>query len=262
MNHCSTSLAPLRKKQYDKNIHALLLFKIYCALKIIFTDNDSEKIKKFCKNHVQSYDTLINIRLNISMSSFLKRNDSSFFLKISTNQRFRPGKEKNFVDLLLSNFVYRLQPQKDNISIFSFFDDNSEKYLIEYEKNRSSVLYNLGNDLDTILSVKEFSNEINLCDLFSRPPESKHFPIIIELLNQKRIKWESVIILDNVLQFVYNIQTDHLPEFVVDHIWIPLKNKLQRFSWLLLALEFDTKKKQKATNIILNRLKSQSKVIK
>ena len=139
-------------------------YKIYHALKLHFTSN---------------YDyTKYNGKANVSVDSFLKRNDRPFFGKVARKYK------DDTKDFFISNFIVNPKGWVGNF--------NEENYL-NWKKRNQSLKYNYKSEL-----VELFHKVENFDEIFQG--NGQH-PLLLKQLMSKRISLETVSILESILGF-------------------------------------------------------------
>lgn len=174
------------------------VYKIYLAVKLHFTtDYDYHKYEG---------------RVNANLESFTKRNDRYFFHKLSTRY------DKNSVlDYFVSNFLVDSKRWIGNLSN----NEGIENYT-KYLKYQDAFEYHFKSDCNVL--VDEFSRRgISFDDGFLA--DKGQHPRVLRLLLQKRIHFQTALILDSVLSFSKNWDKT-IDEKV---IWPELSKKFKKF---------------------------------
>ena len=139
-------------------------YKIYHALKLHFTSN---------------YDyNKYNGKANVSVDSFLKRNDRPFFGRVSRKYK------DDTRDFFISNFVVNPKGWVGNF--------NDENYL-NWKKRNQSLKYNYKSELTEL-----FHRVSTFDEIFHNG--SQH-PLLLKQFMAKRISIETVAILESLLGF-------------------------------------------------------------
>ena len=144
-------------------------YKVYVALKNHFTSTTYDFFK---------YEG----RTKAGHRSFEKRPDKYFFHKLA--------KRKDVVDYLVANFVY-----DDNTSAWIgnlLNNEQSDKYYNKLVKNRESLSYVFGGDLDKLDS--DFDSNFQVT-------EGQH-PKLLKLYLRQEINIETMIILDDLVGYM------------------------------------------------------------
>lgn len=175
------------------------VFKTYLAIKLHFT---SEKYDYF------KYEGKINCKLD----TFTKRNDRYFFHKLS-----KKYKQDEIVDFFVANFVYDSKKWIGNL----LQNDGNETYL-SYRKFKESFSYSFRDDCSRINN--DFSNRSIRFDDGFNVLNGQH-PRVLQLLIQKKITYQTAIVLDYFLTFSKNWDKK-IKEKVV---WKDISNRLKKF---------------------------------
>lgn len=139
-------------------------YKIYHALKLHFTsDYDYNKY---------------NGKANVSVDSFLKRNDRPFFGRVSRKYK------DDTKDFFISNFIVNPKGWVGNF--------NDENYL-NWKKRNQSLKYNYKSELVELFHKVEAFDEIFHSD-------GQH-PLLLKQLMSKKTSIETVAILESLLGF-------------------------------------------------------------
>jgi len=175
------------------------VFKIYLAVKLHFTTD---------KYDYSKYDGQINAKLE----NFTKRNDRYFFHKLST----RYGKD-DILDFFVSNFLIDSKKWVGNLL------KNDGKY--EYDKFR---LYkeNINESFrrDCIVIFSDFNNRRLSFDYGFSVFGGQH-PRALQLLIQKKIGYQTALILDHYLSYIKDWDLQ-IKEKVV---WKDISKKIKKF---------------------------------
>jgi len=175
------------------------VYKTYLAIKLHFT---SEKYDFF------KYDGKINAKLD----TFTKRNDRYFFHKLS-----KKYKQDEIIDFFVANFLYDTKKWVGNL----LRNDGDETY-ISYRKFKESLTYSFRGDLSRI-SMDFNGRGLRFDDGFN-VVNGQH-PRVLQLLIQKKISYQTAVILDYFLAFGKNWDVQ-IKEKVV---WKDISNRLKKF---------------------------------
>ena len=165
-------------------MQAYEVYRLYMALKLHFT--------------TESYDiTVTKGAVKSSESAFLKRRDVFLFRKLA--KKFVARQE------IINYFVANFAAGDKNGGIFSAdADDIYEKW-----KGRQDRLsYMFTNDINRLLIEAEKAEQDPFVSV------NNQHPIIIKMLLGNKISLETVIILDKLLDFRYNVNTELLNDFI------------------------------------------------
>jgi hypothetical protein len=165
-------------------MQAYEVYRLYMALKLHFT--------------TESYDvTVTKGAVKSSESAFLKRRDVFLFRKLA--KKFVARQE------IINYFVANFAAGDKNGGIFSADSDD----IYEKWKGRQDRLsYMFANDINRLLIEAEKAEQDPFVSV------NNQHPIIIKLLLGNKISLETVIILDKLLDFRYNVNTELLNDFI------------------------------------------------
>ena len=161
-------------------MEAYEVYRLYMALKLHFT--------------TESYDiTVTKGAVKSSESAFLKRRDVFLFRKLA--KKFVARQE------IINYFVANFAAGDTNGGIFNADSDD----IYEKWKGRQDRLsYMFADDISRLLLEAEKSEQDPLVSY------NNQHPILIKMLLGKKISLETVIILDKLLDFRYNVTTELL----------------------------------------------------
>ena len=165
-------------------MQAYEVYRLYMALKLHFT--------------TESYDvTVTKGAVKSSESAFLKRRDVFLFRKLA--KKFVARQE------IINYFVANFAAGDKNGGIFSADSDD----IYEKWKGRQDRLsYMFANDINRLLIEAEKAEQDPFVSV------NNQHPIIIKMLLGNKISLETVIILDKLLNFRYNVNTELLNDFI------------------------------------------------
>ena len=165
-------------------MEAYEVYRLYMALKLHFT--------------TESYDiTVTKGAVKSSESAFLKRRDVFLFRKLA--KKFVARQE------IINYFVANFAAGDTNGGIFNADSDD----IYEKWKGRQDRLsYMFTDDIGRLLVEAEKSEQDPLVSY------NNQHPILIKMLLGKKISLETVIILDKLLDFRYNVTTELLNDFI------------------------------------------------
>ena len=154
------------------------VYKTYLAIKLHFASDTYDYYK---------YGGKVNAKLD----TFTKRKDRYFFHKLSTKYA-----ETDILDFFVANFLADSKRWIGNL----LANDGRGVYL-DYKKRKESFVYHFKQDCGTI--VADFSRRgISFDDGFLCP-NGQH-PRILRLLIQKKISYQTAVVLNHFLGFVKN----------------------------------------------------------
>jgi len=154
-------------------VNGFEVYKIYLAIKLHFTSKG------------QSYDFhKHNGRTTARLETFTKRRDRYFFHKLSKSYN-----NSTIVDYFLSNFV-----SNTNLWVGDIIGKTGDEQYKQWSKKIEALHYYYEQDIDYILERK-----IEFDDIFNSK-DGQH-PPIVKMFLAKKINFETVLILDDILSF-------------------------------------------------------------
>ena len=197
------------------------IYKIYLAIKLHFTSKN------------QSYDFHKHLgRTTARLATFTKRRDRYFFHKLSKSYN-----DKSIVDYFLSNFV-----SNTNLWVGDIIGKSGDEAYKEWSKKIESLQYYFEQDIDYIIERMTTKN-IKFNDLYLSV-KGQH-PPIVKMFLAKKINFESLIILDDILKFTKNLSLN-ITETV---LWPKLNDRMKRYrpflSYNITKFKLTLKKKLK-----------------
>ena len=178
------------------------VYKTYLAVKLHFTTKSYDYVK---------YDG----KVNATLESFTKRRDRYFFHKLSTRYN-----KDDILDFFVSNFCADSSKWVGNLTK----NDGREVYL-EYKKRKDSFDYYFRNDC--ILVCNDFNARRLSFDNGLGVFGGQH-PRLLQLLLQRKIGLQTLIILDKMVAFVKNWDKEITEKVVWPH-WSKKMKKLKPF---------------------------------
>ena len=173
------------------------VYKIYLAVKLHFTSKG------------RSYDFHRHLgKTTARLETFTKRRDRYFFHKLSKSYN-----NNTIVDYFVSNFVTNTNLWVGDI-IGKTGDDNYK----QWSKKIEALHYYYEQDIDYILEL-----DYNLDDLF-KSVNGQH-PPILKMFLSKKINFETVLILDEILSFTKQLNKN-INEKV---LWPKLYDRMIRY---------------------------------
>ena len=154
------------------------VYKTYLAVKLHFTSDTYDYYK---------YDGKVNAKLD----TFTKRKDRYFFHKLSTRYA-----ETDILDFFVANFLADSKRWIGNL----LANDGRDVYL-DYKKRKEAFAYHFKQECGTIVSDLGRRN-ISFNDGFI-PPDGQH-PRVLRLLIQRKISYQTAVVLDHFLGFTKN----------------------------------------------------------
>ena len=154
------------------------VYKTYLAVKLHFASDTYDYYK---------YDGKVNAKLD----TFTKRKDRYFFHKLSTRYA-----EADILDFFVANFLADSKRWIGNL----LANDGRDVYL-DYKKRKEAFAYHFKQDCGTIASDFGRRN-ISFNDGFI--PSGGQHPRILRLLIQRKISYQTAVVLDHFLGFTKN----------------------------------------------------------
>ena len=154
------------------------VYKTYLAVKLHFASDNYEYYK---------YDGKVNAKLD----TFTKRKDRYFFHKLSTRYA-----ESDILDFFVANFLADSKRWIGNL----LANDGRDGYL-DYKKRKEAFAYHFKQDCGTIVS--DFSRRTISFDDGFLCPNGQH-PRVLRLLIQRKISYQTAVVLDHFLGFTKN----------------------------------------------------------
>tara|TARA_R110001599_G_scaffold92060_1_gene241633 strand:- start:42 stop:656 length:615 start_codon:yes stop_codon:yes gene_type:complete len=182
-------------------VNGFEVYKIYLAIKLHFTSKN------------QSYDFhKHNGRTTAKLETFTKRRDRYFFHKLSKSYS-----DKSIVDYFLSNFV-----SNTNIWVGDIIGKTGDETYKQWSKKLEALHYYYEQDIDYIIE-RMVTKDIKFNDLFLSV-NGQH-PTILKMFLSKKINFETLIILDDILKFTKKLNKD-ITEKV---LWPKLFDRMKRY---------------------------------
>ena len=177
------------------------VYKIYLAIKLHFTSKN------------QSYDFhKHNGRTTARLETFTKRRDKYYFHRLSKSYD-----NKSIVNYFLSNFV-----SNTNLWVGDIIGKAGDEHYKQWSKKIESLHYYYEKDIDYIIE-RMTTKDIKFNDLFLSI-DGQH-PPIIKMFLAKKINFETLIILDDILRFTKKLNKN-LKEKV---LWPKLFDRMKRY---------------------------------
>ena len=175
--------------------------KIYLAIKLHFTSKN------------QSYDFhKHNGRTTARLETFTKRRDRYYFHRLSKSYD-----NKSIVNYFLSNFV-----SNTNLWVGDIIGKAGDEHYKQWSKKIESLHYYYEKDIDYIIE-RMTTKDIKFNDLFLSI-DGQH-PPIIKMFLAKKINFETLIILDDILRFTKKLNKN-IKEKV---LWPKLFDRMKRY---------------------------------
>ena len=177
------------------------VYKIYLAIKLHFTSKR------------QSYDFhKHNGRTTARLETFTKRRDRYYFHRLS-----KSFDNKSIVNYFLSNFV-----SNTNLWVGDIIGKTGDEHYKRWSKKIESLHYYYETDIDYIID-RMITKDIKFNDLFLSI-DGQH-PPILKMFLAKKINFETLIILDDILKFTKKLNKD-ITEKV---LWPKLFDRMKRY---------------------------------
>ena len=177
------------------------VYKIYLAIKLHFTSKN------------QSYDFhKHNGRTTARLETFTKRRDRYYFHRLSKSYD-----NKSIVNYFLSNFV-----SNTNLWVGDIIGKAGDEHYKQWSKKIESLHYHYEQDIDYIIE-RMTTKDIKFNDLFLSI-DGQH-PPIVKMFLAKKINFETLIILDDILRFTKKLNKN-IKEKV---LWPKLFDRMKRY---------------------------------
>ena len=177
------------------------VYKIYLAIKLHFTSKR------------QSYDFhKHNGRTTARLETFTKRRDRYYFHRLSKSYD-----NKSIVNYFLSNFV-----SNTNLWVGDIIGKAGDEHYKQWSKKIESLHYYYEKDIDYIIE-RMTTKDIKFNDLFLSI-DGQH-PPIVKMFLAKKINFETLIILDDILRFTKKLNKN-IKEKV---LWPKLFDRMKRY---------------------------------
>jgi len=154
------------------------VYKTYLGVKLHFTSDTYDYYK---------YGGKVNTKLD----TFTKRKDRYFFHKLSTRYA-----EADILDFFVANFLADSKRWIGNL----LANDGRDVYL-DYKKRKEAFAYHFKQDCGTIFS--DFRRKSISFDDGFIPVNGQH-PRVLRLLIQRKISYQTTIVLNHFLNFIKN----------------------------------------------------------
>ena len=177
------------------------VYKIYLAIKLHFTSK--RQSSDFHKH---------NGRTTARLETFTKRRDRYYFHRLSKSYD-----DKSIVNYFLSNFV-----SNTNLWVGDIIGKTGDEHYKQWSKKIESLHYYYETDIDYIIDRMTTKN-IKFNDLFLSI-DGQH-PPILKMFLAKKINFETLIILDDILKFTKKLNKD-ITEKV---LWPKLFDRMKRY---------------------------------
>ena len=177
------------------------VYKVYLAIKLHFTSKN------------QSYDFHRHGgRTTAKLATFTKRGDRYFFHKLSKSYN-----DRTIVDYFVSNFV-----SNTNLWVGDIIGKSGDETHKQWSKKLESLQYYYEQDIDYIIE-RMTSKDIEFNDLFLST--AGQHPPIVKIFLSKRINFETLVILEDILKFSKNLSSN-IAETV---LWPKLNDRMIRY---------------------------------
>jgi hypothetical protein len=182
-------------------VNGFEVYKIYLAIKLHFTSKN------------QSYDFhKHNGRTTARLETFTKRRDRYYFHRLSKSYD-----NKSIVNYFLSNFV-----SNTNLWVGDIIGKAGDEHYKQWSKKIESLHYYYEQDIDYIIE-RMTTKDIKFNDLFLSI-NGQH-PPIVKMFLAKKINFETLIILDDILKFTKKLNKN-ITEKV---LWPKLFDRMKRY---------------------------------
>tara|TARA_Y100001937_G_scaffold27315_1_gene39199 strand:+ start:129 stop:743 length:615 start_codon:yes stop_codon:yes gene_type:complete len=182
-------------------VNGFEVYKIYLAIKLHFTSKN--KSYDFHKH---------NGRTTARLETFTKRRDRYYFHRLSKSYD-----SKSIVNYFLSNFV-----SNTNLWVGDIIGKTGDEHYKQWSKKIESLHYYYEQDIDYIIE-RMTTKDIKFNDLFLSI-DGQH-PPIVKMFLAKKINFETLIILDDILRFTKKLNKN-ITEKV---LWPKLFDRMKRY---------------------------------
>tara|TARA_R100000697_G_scaffold21132_1_gene28551 strand:+ start:6377 stop:6991 length:615 start_codon:yes stop_codon:yes gene_type:complete len=182
-------------------VNGFEVYKIYLAIKLHFTSKN--KSYDFHKH---------NGRTTARLETFTKRRDRYYFHRLSKSYD-----NKSIVNYFLSNFV-----SNTNLWVGDIIGKTGDEHYKQWSKKIESLHYYYEQDIDYIIE-RMTTKDIKFNDLFLSI-DGQH-PPIVKMFLAKKINFETLIILDDILRFTKKLNKN-ITEKV---LWPKLFDRMKRY---------------------------------
>lgn len=154
------------------------VYKTYLAIKLHFTSDTYDYHK---------YEGKVNCKLD----TFTKRNDRYFFHKLSTRYN-----KDDITDFFVANFI-----DDGKKWIGSLLRNDGRDIYLDFKKRKESFAYHFRNDL--VRMRDDFLSRNISFDVAFNVDNGQH-PRVLRLLIQRRISYQTAVVLNHFLNFTKN----------------------------------------------------------
>ena len=177
------------------------VYKVYLAIKLHFTSKN------------QSYDYHRHAgKTTARLATFTKRRDRYFFHKLS-----RAYSDSDIVNYFISNFV-----SNTNLWIGDIIGKSGDENYKIWSRKIEALHYYYEQDIDYIIE-RMIAKDIKFNDLFLST--GGQHPPIVKMFLSKKINFETLVILDDILKFTKKLNKD-ITEKV---LWPKLFDRMKRY---------------------------------
>ena len=177
------------------------VYKIYLAIKLHFTSKN------------QSYDYHRHAgKTTARLGTFTKRRDRYFFHKLS-----RTYSDNDIANYFISNFI-----SNTNLWVGDIIGKSGDENYKSWSRRIESLHYYYEQDIDYIIE-RMTTKDIKFNDLFLST--GGQHPPIVKMFLSKKINFETLIILDDILKFTKKLNKD-ITEKV---LWPKLFDRMKRY---------------------------------
>jgi len=182
-------------------VNGFEVYKIYLAIKLHFTSKGQSY--DFHKHHG---------RTTARLETFTKRRDRYYFHRLSKSYN-----NNTIVNYFVSNFV-----SNTNLWVGDIIGKAGDEHYKQWSKKIESLHYYYEQDIDYIIE-RMTTKDIKFNDLFLSV-DGQH-PHIVKMFLAKKINFETLIILDDILKFTKKLNKD-ITEKV---LWPKLFDRMKRY---------------------------------
>ena len=173
-----------------------------------------EAYKKYIaiKSHFQSKYDFFKFKgvVKANQQNFEVRRDKAFFHKVS-----KIYNEEQYQQYLVANFL-----QNKDIWIGDIFSESGRQKYLDYKKRIQSLEYTFTNDMKKIKDMLDSKIILKFDELFVIK-QNEDFPLLVAMVFDGTIEFESFIIMNKILKFLDNFNKTITDEI----IWADFRQK-------------------------------------
>ena len=178
-----------------------------------------EAYKKYIaiKSHFQSKYDFFKFKgvVKANQQNFEVRRDKAFLHKVS-----KIYNEEQYQQYLVANFL-----QNKDIWIGDIFSESGRQKYLDYKKRIQSLEYTFTNDMKKIKDMLDSKIILKFDELFVIK-QNEDFPLLVAMVFDGTIEFESFIIMNKILKFLDNFNKTITDEI----IWADFRQKCVKYS--------------------------------